>query len=80
MLSEEDAGLAPLIDYFFELGSEGGVEDIVLGANGQIVGREMRIEPLVDQLVRQGKGAALVPIKSVVMPQVEPFLHPCFGR
>ena len=55
MLSEEDAGLAPLIDYFFELGSEGGVEDVavgdVLGPDGQIVAGEMRMEPLVNQLV-----------------------------
>lgn len=55
VLAEENAGIAHVIDYFFEPGSEGGVEDVavgdVLGADGQIVAGEMRMEPLVDQLV-----------------------------
>ena len=54
-LAEENAGLAHVIDCLFELGSEGGVEDVavgyVLGADGQIVAGEMRMEPLVYQLV-----------------------------
>ena len=31
MLAEENAGLAPLIDDFFEIGIEGVVEDVAVG-------------------------------------------------